>query len=71
MKTKFRLQKKARYFLYTLLAVVFAFGILTPMVYWIKHPELSQMQVFIEWWWLWLMMLGCGIIGAWIIPNNR
>jgi hypothetical protein len=71
MKTKFRLQKIARYFLYTLLVVVFAFGILTPIIYWINNPELSQMQVFIKWWWLWVMMLFSGLVGVWSMPNNR
>lgn len=25
---------------------------LLPLVYWMKNPELTQMQIFIECWWL-------------------
>ena len=70
MKTKIRLQKIVRYFLYTLLAVVFLISLVTPFVDWIRHPELSQMQVFLKWWYLWIAMIVSGVLTMFTV-NNR
>ena len=44
-----------------ILFVAYICGLFIPFVDWIKHPELSQMQIFIKWWWLWAIMILSGI----------
>ena len=36
-------------------------GIITtiiPFVYWITHPELTQMQIFLKFWWVYAISIG-------------
>ena len=40
-----------------LLAVVFI-----PLIYWIRNPELTKIQIFIEWWWLYVSAVIMSII---------
>ena len=44
---------------------------LYPLGYWMAHPDLTQMQVFIENWWITFVALGLMFAGVWIIGDNR
>ena len=30
-----------------------------PSIYWMQNPELTQMQVFLEFWWLYAILFAC------------
>ena len=66
-----KLLKTLRNTIYILLTAVFVVCILTPFVYWTINPELTQMQVFIKFWWVMLIGIAAAIFGAIPILNNR
>lgn len=37
-------------------------GLVRPFWYWLSQPDLSQMQVFIEHFWLWLIAMAIAMI---------
>ena len=43
----------------------------SPMVYWVKNPELTQMQLFIECWWQFLGGLAMAVTGAFAAEINK
>lgn len=47
---------------YFLLCAVICLAVLIPFIYWIRHPELTEMQVFLEWWWLYVPSLIMSIL---------
>jgi hypothetical protein len=41
-----------------LVIIFILFASLYPTIYWFSNPELTSMEIFIEFWWLYLILLG-------------
>lgn len=64
MKTKYKL------IICAILALqCLAVGIIL-FVYWIYHPDLTKMQMFLKFWWLSVPSVIGGFIGYWWIRND-
>lgn len=47
----------------------FALLILFVWGYWMQHPDLTQMQIFMKWWWLWLLSGLWVVVGTWLVER--
>ena len=43
-----------------LLAIIFLICTFAPFVYWLLNPELTQIQIFIKFWWVMLIGIASG-----------
>ncbi len=51
-----------RFILAILATVALTVFALLPLPYWAAHPELTQMQIFLKWWWAYLATVILGVI---------
>lgn len=57
--------------LHVFLLLVFAISVLAPFVYWIMNPELTQMQVLIKFWWVFLIGISYAVLDIIIINRKQ
>jgi hypothetical protein len=48
--------------IYLLIPILFIVALVVPTIYWYMNPELTKMQVFQEWWWLYVPVVIIGIL---------
>ena len=53
-----KFKRKLEYAMYACLAVI----LIIPLVYWYNFPELTEMQVIVEYWYIYPMIVGAGVL---------
>ena len=54
----------------TITQVIGGVIILIPLFQWMRHPELTQMEIFLTYWWVELFGIAIIIVGALIHKNK-
>jgi hypothetical protein len=54
--------KKFRNIIMLLLLAIVVSGIVSMFVYWAMNPEMTEMQVFIELWWVWVIDVAAAML---------
>lgn len=54
---------KIKKYLLTILVIIVIFSVIYPIIFWIRNPELTQMQVLFKIWWDIPLCMGCALFG--------
>lgn len=65
-----RIKKTIFNILYIFFAAEVCAGVFIPLLYWVKHQELTQIQVFLKMWWVLLLIIG-GSIGLKVLDTMK
>ena len=52
------MMKNKKTIIFVILGVIAFIVMLYPSIYWMQNPTLTQMQVFLEFWWLYGILFG-------------
>jgi len=52
------MNRKLKNALLIVLTIIGLIGVLIPFIYWVNNPELTEMQLFLKWWWIYIIIFG-------------